>query len=155
MTEIFAINYLIALRRSRFLFFLFSWICFTKTTYSLHYRCRSLLFLLSRVRSLCSTSPYTNPLGYTLFFLFLSERKERIMGTKKSSIFKIDKNRFRNGLEFCFTKTKNRFIVFYIKSYALIFLSVQAMFSAKFFILVIASSSFSTSPFSLPKPIFQ
>ena len=76
-----------ALRRSRILFFFFSWICSTKISRSLHYRSRSLLFLQLRVRSLCSTPPYANSLGYTFFFFSLGKKRKR-MGTKKTLFIK-------------------------------------------------------------------
>ena len=39
-----------------------SWICFTKNSRSFRNCSHSLCFLLLRVRSLCSTPPYANPL---------------------------------------------------------------------------------------------
>ena len=47
----------------------------------------SLCFLLLRVRSLCSTPPYANSLGYTFFFFSLGKKRKR-MGTKKTIFIK-------------------------------------------------------------------
>ena len=52
-----------------------SWICFTKNSRSFRKCFHSLCFLLLRVRSLCSTPPYANPLMMTTFFSTVIARK--------------------------------------------------------------------------------
>ena len=73
----------LALRRSRPLFFLVSWISFTKNSRSFRNCAHSLCFSL--LRDYTTASPYGNPLGYTLFFPLLQKHSQDVFAVSSKS----------------------------------------------------------------------